>query len=130
MLFIATALSTFPMSVSHLQTAGEFEDVYVAYTQGVPYSGFEYKPFSYDAVWAVALTLHHVAQQLAAENSSIKIEDFDYDNTYLRERFMTALSDLIFEGMTVSTVLLDHRLFPWTKCLGYNYVYPHISGFT
>ena len=74
------------------------------------HAGIEFAPFAYDAVWAVALALHGVAQQLAAENSSVKLEDFVYDNTnHLRERFVAEMSNLAFEGITVRHVVFHGR---------------------
>ncbi|XP_038066081.1 gamma-aminobutyric acid type B receptor subunit 1-like [Patiria miniata] len=84
-------------------TASQYQQAYASYTGGVPFPGVDLAPFGYDSVWAVALALHRVAESLAAENSSIGIENFDYDNTYhLRERLVEALSDLQFEGITGS----------------------------
>ncbi|XP_071806670.1 gamma-aminobutyric acid type B receptor subunit 2-like [Asterias amurensis] len=97
-------------------TASGYEDAYIAYTQGVPYSGVEYGSFGYDAVWAVALALHRVVRQLEAENATFKIEDFDYSNANrLRDRFVKTLSELVFEGIT-GLVLFDlsgNRLSPY-----------------
>ncbi|XP_022093142.1 gamma-aminobutyric acid type B receptor subunit 1-like [Acanthaster planci] len=82
-------------------TASQYQDAYASYTNGHPYPGEDLAPFGYDSVWALALALHRVASDLAAENSSIRIEDFDYDNTHsLRERLVMALSNLEFEGIT------------------------------
>ena len=88
------------------QNARQYTAVYTDFTDGLAYAGLEFAPFGYDAVWAVALALHSVAKQLASENSSVRIEDFDYDNTHhLRERLVEELSKLEFEGISVGLTI-------------------------
>ncbi|XP_022092951.1 gamma-aminobutyric acid type B receptor subunit 2-like [Acanthaster planci] len=97
-------------------TVSQYEDAYTSFTRGVPYAGKDFASFGYDAVWAVALALHSTVEELAAENSSVRIEDFNYDNiSHLKERFLKALGTLSFEGIT-GTVSFDrsgNRLAPF-----------------
>ena len=56
--------------------------------------------FAYDAVWTIALTLNRSITDLKHQNMSL--EDFDYNNTVMRETFMKYAKALSFQGMSVS----------------------------
>nr|XP_006812189.1 PREDICTED: gamma-aminobutyric acid type B receptor subunit 1-like [Saccoglossus kowalevskii] len=79
----------------------EYLDAYNTLTNGSDLSAEAFASYGYDATWVLALMFHKVAIQLERSGSSVRIEDFDYDNTNgLRELFIDALNSTNFLGVT------------------------------
>ena len=64
------------------------------------YTGaIDYASYSYDAVWAIALTLNRSIDQLA--NIDRRLEDIDYNDKEVLAIFMEQMRSLEFLGITV-----------------------------
>ena len=58
-------------------------------------------PYGYDAAWAIALMLNQTAQTLS-ENTTRRLEDFNYDDSEMAQMFFDTLNNTNFIGVTVS----------------------------
>lgn len=68
-----------------------------------------YALYTYDAVWALALTLREATLKWSAQQTkdalpSTSLEDFDYDNHNMTNDFISIMDRLCFEGVSVSII--------------------------
>lgn len=81
------------------KTVQELYDEYIMELSKSPYKNpHRQAAFAYDAVWTIALTLNRSITVLKHQNMSL--EDFDYNNTVMRETFMKYAKALSFQGMS------------------------------
>ena len=82
------------------------------------YTWIEDAPYSYDALWAVALMLNKTCevlqQRVFANGEKRRIEDFTYDDYEMAQVFFESLQETNFYGMSVS----DH----FSKCITNQYI--------
>lgn len=70
-----------------------------------------YAPYGYDGVWALALAYH--ALYTEQKNSSLRLEDFNYNNEVLSSLLLNTMDTVKFYGVSVSvliTVLFNVKL--------------------
>ena len=85
------------------QTVQELYDEYLMELSKSPYKDKDPHrdaTFAYDAVWTIALTLNKSTTVLQQQNMTL--EEFDYNNTFMRKTFMKYAKTLSFQGMSVS----------------------------
>lgn len=56
-------------------------------------------PYAYDGMWALALALNTTNAVLM--KSSLSLENFSYDNTYMSSLLLEAMDRVEFHGLTV-----------------------------
>ncbi|XP_077992097.1 gamma-aminobutyric acid type B receptor subunit 2-like [Glandiceps talaboti] len=86
-------------------TAAEFEKMYLErmeWPENKKYNYNELAPYGYDAVWAIALMLNETLQVLESkifsDNSTRRLEDFNYDDNEMAMIFFEKLSESNFIG--------------------------------
>lgn len=63
-----------------------------------------YTPQTYDAVWAIAMTLHHTETQRRAKGHA-SISNFDYSDSHMAHEFLREMARLEFLGVSVRTLI-------------------------
>ena len=85
-----------------------------------------YAAFAYDAVWTAALALNASIAELKAQNSSKKIEDFNYNDISMRKTFMSTIKKGSFMGMSVCTGSENYWYYPVLLYISNIYIYIYI----
>ena len=67
---------------------------------------------AYDGVYAIALMLHRASEVLEtktfSDNTTRRLENFTYEDMEMKELFFSLLADVQFEGVSVSTCIVDN----------------------
>ncbi|KAH9637810.1 hypothetical protein HF086_017588 [Spodoptera exigua] len=71
--------------------------------RGLEYSRFH--GYTYDGIWAMALAIQTVAQRVRSKYKEKTVQDFKYRDKEWEQLFLDALSNVTFEGVTVSIPL-------------------------
>ena len=78
------------------------------------YTWIDDAPYSYDAVWAVALMLHKTAKALEEKTfvngEARRLENFTYDDWEMANMFFRIMQQTNFSGMSVNTKLYLHKI--------------------
>ncbi|KAJ8044407.1 Gamma-aminobutyric acid type B receptor subunit 2 [Holothuria leucospilota] len=103
-----------PLStVNNVTVAGitplEFQDEMRRRLQWPKYEGITengYMSYSFDAVWSIGLMLNKTVQVLRQRNSSLRLEDFSYNDPTLTEIFLEEFATTRFFGASVSLYII------------------------
>lgn len=88
------------------QTAQQLWDTYISRVRSSEYKHPNpFASFGYDAAWTCALTLN--ASIEALKERKMKLEDFSYNNTRMRNVFTDIMGRVNFHGMSVSAAKLS-----------------------
>lgn len=62
----------------------------------------QYSAYAYDTVLSIAMMLNKTIMELKANGTSGGLDNFDYHDKQLRERFQKVLNQVEFDGLIVS----------------------------
>ena len=62
----------------------------------------QYSAYAYDTVLSIAIMLNKTIMELKANGITGGLDNFDYHNKQLRERFQKVLNQVEFDGLIVS----------------------------
>ncbi|XP_071964124.1 gamma-aminobutyric acid type B receptor subunit 1-like [Antedon mediterranea] len=94
------SIDTDQVTISGL-TPNEFEESYMTYSAQEGSDDInDLASYAYDAIWSIALVLNESIQFLQKESPHIKLSDFTYSSTDMRNVFMTTMESIEFDGIS------------------------------